>query len=145
MDQPLKRLPGLQETWIQSLGWEDPVEKRMATHSSILAWRNPWTEEPGGIQSMGSQRVGPDWVTNTSYSYCRMNLFMNSSVTFNMYIDSQSHYHNHTDLSIKKISLCCSLIIKSSLLPASRNPLLIFRSYSFSISKVSSEWNHAAF
>ena len=47
-----------QETWVQSLGREDPLEKEMATHSSILAWRIPWTEEPGKLQSMGSQRVG---------------------------------------------------------------------------------------
>ena len=46
------------ETWVQSLGQEDPLEKEMATHSSILAWRIPWTEEPGGLQSMGLQRVG---------------------------------------------------------------------------------------
>ena len=49
-----------QETWVRSLGQEDPLEKDMATHSSILAWRIPWTEEPGGLQSMGSQRVGQD-------------------------------------------------------------------------------------
>ena len=58
--QRLKRLPAMQETWVRSLGWEDPLEKEMATHSSILAWRIPWTEEPGGLQSMGSQRVGYD-------------------------------------------------------------------------------------
>ena len=51
--------------WVPSLGWEDPLEKRMATHSSILAWRIPWMEEPGGLQSTGSQRVGHDWETNT--------------------------------------------------------------------------------
>ena len=45
----------MQETWVHSLGWEDPLEKGMATHSSVLAWRIPWTEEPGGLQSMGSQ------------------------------------------------------------------------------------------
>ena len=48
----------LQETQVGSMGWEDPVEQEMATHSSILAWRIPWTEEPGGLQSMGLQRVG---------------------------------------------------------------------------------------
>ena len=53
--QRLKRLPAMQETWVQSLGQEDPLEKEMATHSSILAWKIPWTEEPGGLQSMGSQ------------------------------------------------------------------------------------------
>ena len=52
--------PAMQETWDQSQGWEDPLEKEMATHSSILVWRIPWTEEPGGLQSMGSQRVGHD-------------------------------------------------------------------------------------
>ena len=53
------------ETQVWSLDWEDPPEKGMATHSSILAWRIPWTEEPGGLRSMGSQRVGHDWETNT--------------------------------------------------------------------------------
>ena len=60
MVQRLKRLPIMWETWVQSLGQEDPLEKEMATHSSILAWRIPWTEEPGGLQSTGSQRVGHD-------------------------------------------------------------------------------------
>ena len=58
MAQRLKRLPAMQETWVQSLGWEDPLEKEMTTHSSILAWRIPWTEELGGLQSTGLQRVG---------------------------------------------------------------------------------------
>ena len=58
--QLVKNLSAMQETWVQSLGREDPLEKEMATHSSILAWRIPWTEEPGGLQSMGSQRVGHD-------------------------------------------------------------------------------------
>ena len=53
----VKNLPAMQETWIQSLGWEDPLEKGMATHSSILAWRIPWAEEPGRLQSTGSRRV----------------------------------------------------------------------------------------
>ena len=65
--QRLKRLPVMRETWVRSLGWEDPLEKEMATHSSILAWRIPWTEEPGGLQSMGSQRVGHDQVTLLTY------------------------------------------------------------------------------
>ena len=58
--QMVKRLPTMQETWVQSLGQEDPLEKETATHSSILAWRIQWTEEPGGLQSMGSQRVRHD-------------------------------------------------------------------------------------
>ena len=56
--QTVENLLAVQETWVQSLGWEDPLEKGMATHSSILAWRTAWTEEPGRLQSMGSQRVG---------------------------------------------------------------------------------------
>ena len=56
----VKNMPAIQETWVQSLGLEDPLEKGMATHSSIPAWRIPWTEQPGGLQSAGSQRVGYD-------------------------------------------------------------------------------------
>ena len=58
--QRLKHLPAMQETWVQSLGREDPLEEEMATYSSILAWRIPWTEEPGRLQSPGSQRVRHD-------------------------------------------------------------------------------------
>ena len=58
--QRLKRLPEMRETQVQSLGWEDPLEKAMAPHFSTLAWRVPWTEEPVRLQSMGSQRVGHD-------------------------------------------------------------------------------------
>ena len=56
----MRTLPAMQEAWVRSLGWEDLLEKEMATHSSILAWKIPWTEEPVGLQSMGSQRVGHD-------------------------------------------------------------------------------------
>ena len=63
----VKNLPAVQETWVQSPGWEDPLEKGMATHSSILAWRIPQTEEPGGLHTVhGVIGVGYDWVTNTS-------------------------------------------------------------------------------
>ena len=58
--QMVNNLPAMQETWVQSLGQEDPLEKGMATHSSILAWRMPWTEEPGRLQSIGLQRVRLD-------------------------------------------------------------------------------------
>ena len=63
--QLVKGLPAIWETWVQSLGREDPLEKEMATHSSILACRIPWREEPGGLQSTGSQRVGHNRGTNT--------------------------------------------------------------------------------
>ena len=65
----VKSLPAVQETQVQSLGWEDPPGKIMATHSTILAWRIPWTEDPGGLQSMGSHRVEHDWVTHTHTSF----------------------------------------------------------------------------
>ena len=69
MPQTIKNLPALQETRVRSWGREDPLEKGMATHSSILAWRIPQTEEPGGLQFMGSQRVRHDWVTKHTHRY----------------------------------------------------------------------------
>ena len=60
MAQRVKCLPAMQKIWVRSLGQEDPLEKDMATHSSTLAWKIPWTEKPGRLQSMGSQRVGHD-------------------------------------------------------------------------------------
>ena len=69
--QMVKHPPAMLETWVQSLGWEDPLEKEMATHSSILAWRIPWTEGPDRLQSMGSQSVRHDWATSLSLSYCK--------------------------------------------------------------------------
>ena len=66
MAQTVKNLPVVQETQVQSLGQEDPLEKEIATHSSILAWRIPWREEPGGLQFMVLQRVGHNWATNTA-------------------------------------------------------------------------------
>ena len=65
MSQTVKNLPAMQETRVRSLGLKESLEKGMATHSSIRARRSPWTEEPGGLQSMGSQRVRHSWVTNT--------------------------------------------------------------------------------
>ena len=66
MVQRVKSLPTMRETWVWSLGLEDPLEKETASHSSILAWRIPWMKEPGRLQSMGSQRVRHDWVTSLS-------------------------------------------------------------------------------
>ena len=71
--QMIKNLPAMWETWVWSLGWEHPLEEGMATHSSILAWRIPWTEEPGGLQSMGSQRVGHDWATKRTQKKTMLN------------------------------------------------------------------------
>ena len=65
----LTNLPAMKETWVRSLGWEDPLEEEMATHFNILAWRIPWTEEPGGLQSQGSQRVRHNWATKQQNKY----------------------------------------------------------------------------
>ena len=66
--QKIKHLPAMWENWVRFLGWEDPLEKAMATHSSTLAWKIPWTEKPGRLHPMGSQRVGHDWATSLSLS-----------------------------------------------------------------------------
>ena len=62
--QLVKNLPAVQETWVLFLGWDDPLEKEIATHSSIIAWEIPWMGDPGNLQSMGSQRIGHDWATS---------------------------------------------------------------------------------
>ena len=67
MTQTVKHLFAVQETWVRSLGWEDPLEKEMAAPSSILAWEIPWTVEPGRLLSMGSQRVRHDWATSLHF------------------------------------------------------------------------------
>ena len=67
--QTVKNPPAMLETWVQSVGWEGPLEEGMATNSSILAWRIPWTEEPGGLQSMGSQRVRHNQETKHSNTF----------------------------------------------------------------------------
>ena len=67
--QIVKNLPAMQETWVRSLGWEDALEKGMVTQSPTLAWRLPWTEEPGALQPMGFQRGGHDSATNTFFHF----------------------------------------------------------------------------
>ena len=78
--QMVKNLSAMQKTWVPSLGQENPLEKEMATHSSILAWRIPWTEEPGRLQAVGWQRLGHDWATNTftfHFNIAHTYLFLN--------------------------------------------------------------------
>ena len=69
MAHMVKRLSTMRETWVPSLGREDPLEKEMATHSSTIAWKIPWTEEPGRLQSMGSQRIGHNRATSLSFPF----------------------------------------------------------------------------
>ena len=81
--QRIKHLPAMRETRVWSLGWEDPLEKEMATHSSILAWRIPWTEEPGRLQSTGSQRVRHNWATSLHFtSLCIGDITFTSSFSY---------------------------------------------------------------
>ena len=75
--QMLKSLPAMQETWVKSLCWEDPLEEGMATHSSILAWRIPWAKKPGGLQSMKSHSAGHSWATNTFHKSLGLSPLLN--------------------------------------------------------------------
>ena len=75
----VKRLPTTQETQVRFLGWEDPLEKEMATHSRTLDWKIPWTEEPGRLQSMGSLRVGHDCATSLSFTFIMVNQLLFST------------------------------------------------------------------
>ena len=98
--QRLKRLPAMRETRVRSLGREDPLEKEMATHSSTLAWRIPWTEEPGRLQSTGLQRVGHDWVTSLS-KWTEMGEF-NSDDHYIYYCGQESLGRNGVALIVNK-------------------------------------------
>ena len=87
----VENLPAMQETWVPSLGWEDPLEKRTAIHSSILAWEIPWTEEPGGLQSIRSKRVGHDLTTKSQpHTYLHL---QPHAVGHQPSIHSSTHFH----------------------------------------------------
>ena len=83
--QTVKCLSTMQETWVRSLGWEDPLEKEMAIHSRTIAWKIPWIEEPGRLQSIGSQRVGHDWANSliTFAQFTHVIACISTSVLFN--------------------------------------------------------------
>ena len=84
--QRVKGLPTMQETWVWFLGWEDPLEKEIATHSSTLAWKIPWMEKSGRLQSMGLQRVRHDWAT--SLSLCLWSAFFKYRVSHNVFLST---------------------------------------------------------
>ena len=123
--QMVKNLPAMQEMQVQSLCGEDPLEKGMATHFSILAWRIPWTEEPGGLQSMGSQRVGHNWATNTTTT----KLSATARIIVQLYVENGSfsmrrlriwHKQIHDELEKKPWQLVNSLCMSINLCPAHR-------------------------
>ena len=92
-------MQGTQDTRVWSLGWEDPLEKGMATHSSILAWRIPWTEKPGGLQSMGLQRVGHDLATEQECTHSKLDHFI-PLVTLMLWEDGKA-----SDLCLRRQTL----------------------------------------
>ena len=83
--QTVKHLPIMRETRVQPLGWKDPLEKEMATHSSILAWKIPWMVEPGRLQSMGSQRVGHNWATEQLHFHIIFSQSMIGNLMFKLF------------------------------------------------------------
>ena len=111
MAQTVRNLPAIWETWVQSLGWEDPLEEGMATHSGILAWRIPWTEEPGGLQSMGSQR-GPGNTTVNKINKVRPNRdcipfgnvdYIDNNKLIEKYISTSESYMYSVKKKIKEV------------------------------------------
>ena len=95
----------MQETWVWSLGWEDPLEKEMATHSSVLAWKIPWTEDSGGLQPMGSQkRAGHDLVTKTTTGYLMVNA-TNSETNEHQEMNNNGKNRKNSDVFIS-VTLC---------------------------------------
>ena len=116
--QTVKCLPTMQETWVQSLGQEDPLEKEIATHCSTLAWKIPWVEEPGRLQSMGSQNVRLNWVTSLSFfSFMSIESVMPS---------------NH-------LILCCPLLLLPSMFPNIR--VLFSNEFLYIIDIKIKKWN----
>ena len=102
--QTVKCLPAMWEIQVWTLGWEDPLEKETATHSSTRAWKIQWTEEPGRLQSMGLQRVGHDWGTKHSTAYiwtCKMQTFKDAKV----HSHDQSHEIDHINSHVWNSSL----------------------------------------
>ena len=112
MAQKVKNPPSVQGTWVQFLGREDLVEKGMATHCSILAWRIPWTEEPSGLQSVGSQRVRPDWATFTVRLYFFYFLKLCMCVHICMYICKVSLHTWYKDTKADTIKTYLSPFIQ---------------------------------
>ena len=115
----VKNLPAVQEIWVLYLSEEDSLEKGMATHSSTLAWRTPWTEEVGRLQSMGSQRVRLIWATNTHThrwakpmdQFCISNLRINTKVNFPSSPElglENGTQHQNTGQTLQKITICYS-------------------------------------
>ena len=116
-----ENLPAMLETWVQSPGWEDSLEKEMVTHSSILAWKILWTEDPGGLQSIGSQRVGHDWATKHAGRNKKFQVLFLSQ-TFVAFVARNVFFHQWILLQIKEpcirllMRMFCTLFISPTCL-----------------------------
>ena len=121
--QMVKHLPTIRETQVQSLSQEDLLEKEMATHSSILAWKMPWTEEPGRLWSMGSQRVGHDWETSLSLSLIHLSNFHSPGFETNYLSDFSTVVNNMTRAVLPQwdFNICNSFRISDSFEAVSLN------------------------
>ena len=116
----VKNLPAMWETWVQSLSQEDPLEKAIVTHSCILSWRIPWTEEPGRLQSMGSQRVRHNWATNThpQRNFCKWNSREGEVAVFlSCSFQRRRCLSQYLSLQLSLFSVCLSLSHSFSLFP----------------------------
>ena len=109
MAQTVKHLPAIKEIWVKSLGWEDPLEKQISTHSSTFAWKIPWTEKPGGLQPVGSQRVRHDWATSLTLAWIRLPIFTAHRINLKLKQNSawSGHYLVHS-LILHWYALCSS-------------------------------------
>ena len=121
----VKNLPAVQETWVWSLSWEDPLEKEMATHSSTRAWKISWTEEPGGLQSMGSQGVGHDWVVFQSFSCVQLfatpwTAACQASLSFTVSWNLLKLMSIESVMPFNHLILCCPLLFLPSIFPSIR-------------------------
>ena len=123
----VKNLPAMQETWVWSLSREDLLEKGMSIHSSIFAWRILWTEEPGGLLSLGLQRVGHDWATNTTLLLSRVWFFATLWITAHQaplsFTVSQSLLKimsMESEILTNHLILCCPLLLLPSIFPSIR-------------------------
>ena len=112
--QTVKRLPAIWETQVRFLGWEDPLEEEMATHSSTLSWKIPWTEEPGGLQSMRSQRVGHDWMASLSFLFIPYLIFFFSPFLHIQKYLLTIYYMEIISLSFLLLSITFSLFIQNA-------------------------------
>ena len=122
--QMVKSLPAMQETQVQSLGLEDPLEKEMATHSSTLAWRIPWTEQPGKTQSTELQRVGHKWVTNISFSF-HIILYFRRLKTENLNMSVKHLMQIKNSLGNSYVHMCRAVSVQIHFFFLDNSPLVI--------------------